>query len=198
MSHLDCSTQLPLSPRTPAAARILETAERLFYTRGIGRVGVDAIVAESGVAKATLYVHFRTKDELVAACLADRSRRMREQLEPLPAGTPHPSIASARRSRGAKDCSRRPSGADAHSLTPVRNTRSRVGSCATWSSITAPGYADSSASWPPRPVTPTLRTPPAAWRWVWDAAAVAATFNDPETAAAHATTLAASVLCEPN
>ena len=73
----------PSARRTPAAVRILETAERLFYAHGIGRVGVDTIVAESGVAKATLYVHFRTKDELVAAYLASRSRRQRERLEPL-------------------------------------------------------------------------------------------------------------------
>jgi AcrR family transcriptional regulator len=56
---------------TPLSAhdRILETAFRLFYARGIRAVGVDRIIAESGVAKATFYKHFPAKDELVLAYL---------------------------------------------------------------------------------------------------------------------------------
>jgi AcrR family transcriptional regulator len=55
----------------PSAARerILETAFALFYARGIRAVGVDLIIAESGVAKATFYKHFPTKDDLVVAYL---------------------------------------------------------------------------------------------------------------------------------
>ncbi len=54
----------------PAARdRILDTAFRLFYSRGIRAVGVDLIIAESQVAKATLYKHFRSKDDLVLAYL---------------------------------------------------------------------------------------------------------------------------------
>ena len=49
--------------------RILDTAFRLFYARGIRGVGVDLIIAESGVAKATFYKHFPAKDELVLAYL---------------------------------------------------------------------------------------------------------------------------------
>jgi len=52
-----------------AHERILETAFRLFYARGIRAVGVDLIIAESGVAKATFYKHFPSKDELVLAYL---------------------------------------------------------------------------------------------------------------------------------
>ncbi len=47
--------------------RILDTASRLFYQQGIRAVGVDMIVEEAGIAKMTLYNHFRSKDELVAA-----------------------------------------------------------------------------------------------------------------------------------
>ncbi|MXQ14022.1 TetR/AcrR family transcriptional regulator [Microvirga makkahensis] len=50
--------------------KILETASRLFYRRGVRAVGVDLVVAEAGVAKTSLYRHFRTKDDLVAAFLA--------------------------------------------------------------------------------------------------------------------------------
>ena len=53
----------------PARDRILDTAFRLFYARGIRAVGVDLIIAESGVAKATFYKHFPAKDQLVLAYL---------------------------------------------------------------------------------------------------------------------------------
>ena len=52
--------------------RILETADRLFYLRGIRAVGVDTIAAEIGISKRTLYNHFPSKDELIAAYLAGR------------------------------------------------------------------------------------------------------------------------------
>lgn len=54
---------------TPARDRILDAAFRLFYARGLRAVGVDLIIAESGVAKATFYKHFPAKDELVLAYL---------------------------------------------------------------------------------------------------------------------------------
>jgi AcrR family transcriptional regulator len=53
----------------PARDRILETAFRLFYAHGPRGVGVDTVIAESGVAKATLYKHFPRKDDLVLAYL---------------------------------------------------------------------------------------------------------------------------------
>ncbi len=57
---------------TPAAARIVDAAARLFYRHGIHAVGVDAIAAESGVTKRTLYDRFGSKDALVAAYLQRR------------------------------------------------------------------------------------------------------------------------------
>jgi AcrR family transcriptional regulator len=55
---------------TAVRERILETASALFYRRGVRAVGVDLVVEEAGVAKTSLYRHFRTKDDLVAAFLA--------------------------------------------------------------------------------------------------------------------------------
>jgi len=52
--------------------RILETADRLFYLRGIRAVGVDTIAAEIGISKRTLYNHFPSKDALISAYLARR------------------------------------------------------------------------------------------------------------------------------
>lgn len=64
--------------RPPAARdRILQVAADLFYREGIRAVGVDRVTAESGVAKATLYQQFRSKDELVAACLQRRAEHWR-------------------------------------------------------------------------------------------------------------------------
>ncbi len=51
----------------------MDTASTLFYAEGIHAVGVDRVVLDSGVAKATLYQHFRSKEELVVACLQQRS-----------------------------------------------------------------------------------------------------------------------------
>src|ERR1700752_5043457 len=49
--------------------RILNTACALFYQRGVRAVGVDLVVEKAGVAKTSLYRHFGTKDDLVAAFL---------------------------------------------------------------------------------------------------------------------------------
>jgi AcrR family transcriptional regulator len=58
-----------------ARERILEAAYDLFSRRGIRAVGIDAIVAESGVARMTLYRHFKSKDELVLTYLELREAR---------------------------------------------------------------------------------------------------------------------------
>ena len=50
-----------------ARQRILDAAYDLFSQQGIRAVGIDAIIERSGVARMTLYRHFRSKDELIAA-----------------------------------------------------------------------------------------------------------------------------------
>jgi AcrR family transcriptional regulator len=62
-------TAVATVPPSAARERILETAFRLFYAKGLRAVGVDTIIAESGVAKATFYRHFPAKDDLVVAYL---------------------------------------------------------------------------------------------------------------------------------
>jgi AcrR family transcriptional regulator len=52
--------------------RILDTADRLFYLRGIRAIGVDTIAAEIGISKRTLYNHFPSKDALISAYLERR------------------------------------------------------------------------------------------------------------------------------
>jgi AcrR family transcriptional regulator len=59
----------PAATPGPARDRILAAAFELFYAHGVRGVGVDTVIAESGVAKATLYRHFPAKDDLVVAYL---------------------------------------------------------------------------------------------------------------------------------
>lgn len=60
--------------QTDARERILAIADELFYREGIRAVGVDRIIAESGVAKTTLYRYFPAKDDLVVAYLENRNQ----------------------------------------------------------------------------------------------------------------------------
>ena len=55
-----------------ARERALRTAYRLFSRHGVQAIGVDRIIAEAGIAKATLYRHFRSKEELIVAALERR------------------------------------------------------------------------------------------------------------------------------
>lgn len=54
---------------------LIDTALELFNRGGYHAVGIDKILAESGVAKMTLYKHFRSKDDLILAALARRDER---------------------------------------------------------------------------------------------------------------------------
>jgi AcrR family transcriptional regulator len=54
--------------------KILDTASDLFYRHGVRAVGVDLVVEKAGVAKTSLYRHFGTKDDLVAAFLEREDR----------------------------------------------------------------------------------------------------------------------------
>lgn len=64
-----------------AKERILQVASELFYSEGIRAVGIDRIIAESGVAKASFYRNFATKDDLIVASLERRHHRMLTWLE---------------------------------------------------------------------------------------------------------------------
>jgi AcrR family transcriptional regulator len=66
--------------RAPARERLLAAASELFYEEGVHTVGVDRIVERAGVAKATLYTLFRSKDELVRAYLQGRHDQTRERM----------------------------------------------------------------------------------------------------------------------
>jgi AcrR family transcriptional regulator len=60
--------------RQDARERILDAAYELFSHRGVHDVGIDELVERAGVAKATLYKHFPSKNELVLAFLKQREQ----------------------------------------------------------------------------------------------------------------------------
>lgn len=71
----------PAAARPSAAReRILATADRLFYEEGIHTVGINQIIAESAVTRATFYRHFPSKDDLINAYLEHRTRYDMEQV----------------------------------------------------------------------------------------------------------------------
>ncbi len=67
--------------REAISDQILTTAGGLFYSEGIRAVGIDRIIEEAKVAKATLYRHFPSKDHLVAAYLQERHERVVRSLQ---------------------------------------------------------------------------------------------------------------------
>jgi AcrR family transcriptional regulator len=56
-----------------ARLKILETASELFYQKGIQHVGINEVIAESGVAKRTLYRWFPSKDKLIESVMEHRA-----------------------------------------------------------------------------------------------------------------------------
>ena len=66
---------IEMRPNVPPRERILESAYELFSRRGIRGVGVDEVIERAAVAKATLYRHFSSKDELILEFLRVREER---------------------------------------------------------------------------------------------------------------------------
>jgi len=64
----------------PVREQILETADRLFYSQGYNLTGINQIIEEAGVAKASLYYHFPSKEDLCVAYLKRRYANWSELL----------------------------------------------------------------------------------------------------------------------
>lgn len=79
----------PTAQRAPASGsspwakqRILETADRLFSDEGIHTVGIDRLISESGVTKATFYKHYGAKDNLIVEYVKYRHESVKSDTEP--------------------------------------------------------------------------------------------------------------------
>jgi AcrR family transcriptional regulator len=77
-------------PPAPAKIRILETANRLFYDEGIRSVGIDRLISESGVTKATFYKHYGSKDRLILDYITARHQTFVSDLTALVESHPDP------------------------------------------------------------------------------------------------------------
>ena len=77
----------------PAKRRILETANRLFYDEGIRSVGIDRLISESGVTKATFYKHYGSKDRLIVEYISQRHSLARESVDTVIREARNPKLA---------------------------------------------------------------------------------------------------------
>jgi AcrR family transcriptional regulator len=77
---LKTTERAPKTSRVSARDRLLAAADELFYAEGVHVVGVDRIVERAGVAKASLYSIFGSKDELIRAYLQARHAARRERM----------------------------------------------------------------------------------------------------------------------
>ncbi|KEZ75690.1 TetR/AcrR family transcriptional regulator [Salinisphaera hydrothermalis] len=66
---------------TQARERLLDSAEALFYRYGIQAIGIDRLLQDSGVGRASFYRHFESKEALVSAVLARRDAAWREMFD---------------------------------------------------------------------------------------------------------------------
>ncbi|MFF4043085.1 TetR/AcrR family transcriptional regulator [Streptomyces sp. NPDC001816] len=72
----------------PPRERLVRAASRLFYYEGVRAIGVERLIAEAGVTKATFYRHFASKDDLVVAYLLTKDAYYKQVAEPLAAAHP--------------------------------------------------------------------------------------------------------------
>jgi AcrR family transcriptional regulator len=68
------ATKTAASNRRPAREKLLAAAAELFYEEGVNTVGIDRVIERAGVAKASLYDCFGSKEELVRSYLASRQQ----------------------------------------------------------------------------------------------------------------------------
>ena len=82
--------------RSSARDRLLDAANELFYEEGVHTVGIDRVIERAGVAKATLYSTFGSKDELIRSYLDSRYAARKERIikEVASHGTPRDRLLS--------------------------------------------------------------------------------------------------------
>ena len=86
-------TAAPPSPTrsSPARARLLAVADELFYADGINATGIDRLIADAQVTKATFYKQYGSKDALILEYIAGRDQQIRAALTGLLEAHPDPS-----------------------------------------------------------------------------------------------------------
>jgi AcrR family transcriptional regulator len=77
---MNTADRMTTADRLSARERLLAAAEELFYEEGVHTVGIDRVIERAGVAKATLYNVFGSKEELIRAYLTQHNLTWRERL----------------------------------------------------------------------------------------------------------------------
>ena len=116
------------APRRSRAERehiVLDTAARLFYARGVHEVGMDELVRETGLGKATVYRLFATKDALVGAYLDRLSRDLLGRIDDQAARAGSPAQALHAVLDAIEADLSRPGSRAARSTTPASSTTTR-------------------------------------------------------------------------
>lgn len=73
---------------SPVKQRIIETASHLFYQKGYNLTGINEIIKEANIAKATLYNHFRSKEDICLAYLHFKDAALQQELNAFTAKAP--------------------------------------------------------------------------------------------------------------
>ena len=120
---MSTTTTLPRPANRPSARdRLLAAADELFYEEGVHTVGIDRIIERAGVAKATLYSTFGSKDGLVRAYLEARHDAAQGADHPRPGPVQHARASGCSGcSTSSASCSPSRAIAAARSSTPARS-----------------------------------------------------------------------------
>jgi AcrR family transcriptional regulator len=163
--------------RPSASRRLLDASSELFYAEGVQSVGIDRVIEKAGVAKASLYNTFGSKEALVRAYLEERHAGTTGRLTAAIASTETP------RDRILACLRRRPSCSPSPTFMAARSSRPRPRHLeAAWSNrpltSIAPGFMACFATWRPTPEQPTQTCWPLScsssttgpgWRRAWTA-----------------------------
>ncbi|HBA44175.1 MAG TPA: TetR family transcriptional regulator, partial [Alphaproteobacteria bacterium] len=77
--------------RAEKRAHLIDVAAELFNRYGYHAAGIDRVIAEAGIAKTTLYRHFKSKEDLIVAALRRMDERFRTEMQQFVAqATPDP------------------------------------------------------------------------------------------------------------
>ncbi len=88
VTALQTADVVPIGKRATTRAKICDAAADLFFEQGFAAVTMEEIAAAVGIRRSTLYLHFREKDEILAAIAEDYTAKLRDVIARLPSPDP--------------------------------------------------------------------------------------------------------------
>src|ERR1700712_2807544 len=92
----------PQDPTVRARKRLLDAATKLFQSRGYQHTSVDEVAREAGVAKGTVYVHFKNKQELLLHAVAEEKKQLFRAFIPIITADVAPAVRLQRYFAGSR------------------------------------------------------------------------------------------------